>query len=115
MEATAEKNCAKAGDPANGSFKTWNIAVLPGDGIGAEVVAEGVKVLNAVALLLLGVKLKLAEHPVGAAEYLRNGNPLPEEPFAALPLKIAGGDGCPWRAFAVNGDSASEQLAHLLA
>lgn len=35
--------------------------------------------------------------------------------FAALPLKISGGDGCPCRAFAVDNDSAAEQLAHLLA
>jgi kynurenine formamidase len=35
--------------------------------------------------------------------------------FAALPLKIAAGDGCPCRAFAVEGDEAAEQLARLLA
>ena len=35
--------------------------------------------------------------------------------FGALPLKIAGGDGCPCRAFAVNGEAETEQLAHLLA
>ncbi len=62
---------------------TFNIAVLPGDGIGGEVIAEGVKVLNAVTALLSGVQFKLAEHPVGAAEYLRNGDPLPKESFAA--------------------------------
>ncbi len=35
--------------------------------------------------------------------------------FAALPLRIAQGDGCPCRAFAVEGDEAAEQLATLLA
>jgi arylformamidase len=35
--------------------------------------------------------------------------------FAALPLRIAQGDGCPCRAFAVEGDDAAEQLARLLA
>ena len=35
--------------------------------------------------------------------------------FAALPLKIAAGDGCPCRAFAVDGVDAVEQLARLLA
>jgi arylformamidase len=35
--------------------------------------------------------------------------------FAALPLKIAAGDGCPCRAFAVDGVDAAEQLARLLA
>lgn len=34
--------------------------------------------------------------------------------FAALPLRIAGGDGCPCRAFAVEGDEAAEQLSTLL-
>ncbi len=29
--------------------KTYNIAVIPGDGTGPEVVAEGIKVMNAVA------------------------------------------------------------------
>lgn len=35
--------------------------------------------------------------------------------FAALPLRIAGGDGCPCRAFAVEGDDTADQLARLLA
>jgi arylformamidase len=39
----------------------------------------------------------------------------PEFFFAALPLKIAGGDGCPCRAFAVDGVKEAEQLSHLLA
>ena len=30
-------------------MKTYNIALIPGDGIGPEVVAEGLKALNAVA------------------------------------------------------------------
>ncbi len=34
--------------------------------------------------------------------------------FVALPLRIAGGDGSPCRAFAVEGDEAAEQLAKLL-
>lgn len=65
------------------SSRVWNIAVLPGDGIGTEVMAEGVRVLEAVTAKLRGVSFKLTEHAVGAAEYLRNGNPLPEKSFAA--------------------------------
>lgn len=34
--------------------------------------------------------------------------------FAALPLRIAGGDGCPCRAFAISGDDSVEQLAKIL-
>ena len=57
--------------------RVFSIAVLPGDGIGPEVVAEGVKVLRAVEALVPGARYTLAEHAVGAAEYLRNGHPLP--------------------------------------
>jgi 3-isopropylmalate dehydrogenase len=60
-----------------------HIAVLPGDGVGIEVMAEGIKVLQAVEARLQGVRFNLTEHPVGAAEYLRGGNPLPESSFAA--------------------------------
>lgn len=59
------------------------IAVLPGDGIGTEVMAEGIRVLRAVEKRLPGVSFELSEHPVGAAEYLRHGNPLPESSFTA--------------------------------
>ena len=56
---------------------TFHIAVLPGDGIGPDVIAEGVRVLRAVESRLDGVRFDLAEHPAGAAEYLRGGDPLP--------------------------------------
>ncbi len=49
------------------------IAVLPGDGIGPEITAEAVKVLNA-----LGEKFELEEAPVGGAGYEASGHPLPE-------------------------------------
>ena len=51
------------------------IAVLPGDGIGPEVTAEAVKVLE--ALNLQG--LILFEGDVGGAAYKRHGHPLPPE------------------------------------
>jgi 3-isopropylmalate dehydrogenase len=49
-----------------------NIAVLPGDGIGPEIVAEAVKVLKA-----LGPSFNLEEAPVGGAAYDVSGHPLP--------------------------------------
>ena len=64
-------------------MKTFHIAVLPGDGIGGEVVAEAVKVLRAVEAQMTGVAFDLTEHSVGAAEYLKNGDPLPASAFAA--------------------------------
>lgn len=49
------------------------IAVLPGDGIGPEIVAEAVNVLNA-----LGESFTMEEAPVGGAGYEASGHPLPE-------------------------------------
>src|SRR5258705_10913962 len=57
--------------------KTYRIAVLPGDGIGVDVVAEGLRVLRAVEQRLTGVTFDTVELAVGAGEYLRNGDPLP--------------------------------------
>jgi 3-isopropylmalate dehydrogenase len=57
--------------------KTFRIALLAGDGIGPEVMKEGVKVLRAVEARLDGVRFELEEFSVGAGEYLRSGDPLP--------------------------------------
>ena len=52
------------------------IAVLPGDGIGKEIIAEALKVLR--ALERHGLALELHEAPVGGAGYEASGDPLPE-------------------------------------
>jgi 3-isopropylmalate dehydrogenase len=62
----------------------FHIAVLPGDGIGPDVTAEGVKVLRAVESRLDGVRFVLEEFSVGAGEYLRSGDPLPAAAFEGL-------------------------------
>jgi 3-isopropylmalate dehydrogenase len=49
------------------------IAVLPGDGIGPEIVAEAVKVLN-----VLDLPFQLDEAKVGGAAFDAHGHPLPE-------------------------------------
>jgi 3-isopropylmalate dehydrogenase len=49
------------------------IAVLPGDGIGTEIMAEAVKVLR-----VLDLPLVLETAPVGGAAYEAHGHPLPE-------------------------------------
>jgi 3-isopropylmalate dehydrogenase len=59
------------------------VAVLPGDGIGAEVTAEAVRVLRAVEPRMPAVRFELSEYAVGAAEYLRNGDPLPASALEA--------------------------------
>jgi 3-isopropylmalate dehydrogenase len=53
------------------------IAVLPGDGIGSEIVAQAVLVLQRLAAD--GLKLELEEAPVGGAGYDAFGDPLPEK------------------------------------
>jgi 3-isopropylmalate dehydrogenase len=57
------------------------IAVLPGDGIGTEIVAEAVKVLN-----VLDLKFEMETALVGGAAYDAFGHPLPE---ATLKLAMA--------------------------
>ena len=53
------------------------VAVLPGDGIGPEIMAEALKVLQA-----LGLGLVLESAPVGGAAYEAQGHPLPEGTLA---------------------------------
>ena len=52
------------------------IAVLPGDGIGPEIVAEAVKVLE--ALRADGVHVEMEAAPIGGAGYDAAGDPLPD-------------------------------------
>ncbi len=53
-----------------------HVAVLPGDGIGPEVAAEAIRVLD-----VLGIAH--AEHPFGGNAILSQGTPLPDETLAA--------------------------------
>ncbi|AAL81064.1 3-isopropylmalate dehydrogenase [Pyrococcus furiosus DSM 3638] len=53
------------------------IAVIPGDGIGKEVVAEGLKVLRKIEELS-NVKFDFQEYPFGAEHYLKTGETLPD-------------------------------------
>jgi len=59
------------------------IAVIPGDGIGPEVVAEGVKVLQAVAAPA-GIKYDFTYYDLGGERYLRTGEILPDSVLAEL-------------------------------
>ncbi|MBI3771390.1 MAG: 3-isopropylmalate dehydrogenase [Gammaproteobacteria bacterium] len=57
---------------------TKKIAVLPGDGIGPEIVAEAVKVLKCLSADY-GLKIELEEAPIGGAGYDAAADPLPEQ------------------------------------
>lgn len=65
------------------SKRAFQIAVLPGDGIGPEVTAAAVSVLQAIQAKSPGLSLTFEEHAVGAGEFLKSGNPLPESAFEA--------------------------------
>lgn len=60
----------------------FNITVLPGDGIGPEVIREAVKILKIVEAKK-NLKLNLTEAPAGGAAYDATGHPLPEETLKA--------------------------------
>ncbi|MGW6021745.1 3-isopropylmalate dehydrogenase [Streptomyces sp. NPDC055099] len=62
--------------------RSINLAVIPGDGIGQEVVAQGLKVLNAV--LPQDVKLETKEFDFGAKRYHATGETLTDADVEAL-------------------------------
>ena len=59
------------------------IAVLPGDGIGPEIMTQTLRVLA--ALQSDGMNIELEQAPVGGAGYEASGDPLPD-----ATLKLAG-------------------------
>lgn len=63
--------------------QNYTIAVLPGDGIGLEVVESALAVLASVADQLPDVTFDTQQHSVGAGEFLQSGDPLPQEAFDA--------------------------------
>jgi 3-isopropylmalate dehydrogenase len=61
--------------------RSYRIGVIPGDGIGSEVVAEGLKVLEAVARTE-GFSYETVEYPWSCAYYLDTGELMPESSLA---------------------------------
>src|SRR5271169_3612506 len=64
-------------------MKSYNIAVIGGDGTGPEVVREAVKVLE-VAARKFKIKLNFTDYDLGGARYLRTGEALPDTMLAEL-------------------------------
>ncbi len=62
---------------------SYQIAVIPGDGTGPEVVAEGIKVLQAVAAKE-NFKLEFIYYDLGGERYLRTGETLPDSVLEEL-------------------------------
>ncbi len=65
-------------------MKTHKIAVIPGDGIGPEVIAEGVKVLRKVAELDGGFQFEFTHFPWGCEYYLNEGRMMAEDGIEQL-------------------------------
>ena len=64
-------------------MRTYNIAVIPGDGTGTEVVREGVKVLDA-ACAKHDVKLNYQQYDFGGERYKKTGELLPASAIEEL-------------------------------
>ena len=58
--------------------RTMDIAVLPGDGIGREVMDACLELLAAVETVSAGPRLALTSHPAGALHYQSSGEALPK-------------------------------------
>ncbi|MGD1151903.1 MAG: 3-isopropylmalate dehydrogenase [Syntrophales bacterium] len=63
--------------------KSYRVAVVPGDGTGPEVIAEGLKVLKA-ASAKYGFKLDLSHYDLGGERYKRTGEVLSDETVEEL-------------------------------
>jgi len=63
--------------------KSYNIAVMGGDGTGPEVIAEGLKILN-VAASKYGVKLNLTKYDFGGERYMKTGELVPDSGIEEL-------------------------------
>lgn len=63
-------------------MSAFKITVLPGDGIGPEVIAQAVRVLK-VLTAKTDLKLELKEYDFGGIAIDNHGNPLPDETLAA--------------------------------
>ncbi|WCJ58122.1 3-isopropylmalate dehydrogenase [Fontisphaera persica] len=65
------------------SLKSYNIAVIGGDGTGPEVVREAIKVLDAAAPKF-NLKLNYTYYDIGGERYLKTGEVLPDSVLAEL-------------------------------
>jgi len=78
---------------ANDAF---HIAVLPGDGIGPEVMAPALEALRKIEATTPGLRFRFTEAPAGAGHYRDTGKSMPEstiqlcEEADAVPLGACG-------------------------
>lgn len=65
-------------------MKIFRIAVIAGDGIGPEVINEGIKVLDAVSQLDGNFRFEWTHFPWGCEYYLKNGKMMPDDGIETL-------------------------------
>jgi tartrate dehydrogenase/decarboxylase/D-malate dehydrogenase len=79
---------------------TYRIALIPGDGIGKEVIPEGVRILEALAVRF-GFDLEFKEFPYSCAYYQAHGRMMPPDgleqlkPYDTILLGAVGAPGVP--------------------
>ncbi len=61
----------------------FRVAVIPGDGIGQEVIAQGLRIIEA-ATARHGGRCDFTSYDIGADRYLRTGEMLPDSVFSEL-------------------------------
>jgi tartrate dehydrogenase/decarboxylase/D-malate dehydrogenase len=64
--------------------RSHHIAVIPGDGIGKEVISEGVKCLNVLSEIFKDIRFEFEYLPWGSDHYLQNGRMMPEDGLEIL-------------------------------
>jgi tartrate dehydrogenase/decarboxylase/D-malate dehydrogenase len=64
--------------------RSHHIAVIPGDGIGKEVISEGIKCLNALSEIMESVKFEFEYFPWSSEHYLQHGRMMPEDGLETL-------------------------------
>jgi len=66
------------------NVKEYRIAVIPGDGIGKEVIPEGSNILNATQNILGTFRLNYEEFPWGTEYYVKHGMMMPKDALKIL-------------------------------
>jgi len=59
-------------------MRNYSVALIPGDGIGVDVIREGQKVLNAICEIDGGIKLEYQHFDWSCAYYLKHGKMMPD-------------------------------------
>lgn len=65
-------------------IREYNIAVIPGDGIGMEVMPEGIKAMRVAAQAAGGFQMRFEEFPWGSEYYLKTGRMMPVDGLKTL-------------------------------